>query len=246
MIKANEINRLVRGEQALDNKSLAQISSLLAEYPAFQAAHLLYALNYLELKDSRFTVELRKAALYLNDRRKMFFLVNRNFFSPQKLERLETKGNTTTIDPFERIDRFLEETETAEEPVIVSEDYVTYNLSEEAAAESETENAKLHGQELIDRFLEEDRRQTMRIVPQSEPESSENSDEQPFPDDSENSAESNFFSETLAKIYIKQKKYSRALEIISKLNLLYPEKSRYFAAQIRFLEKLIENSNNNK
>ena len=52
-----------------------------------------------------------------------------------------------------------------------------------------------------------------------------------------------YFTETLAKIYIKQRKYSRALEIIRSLYLKYPEKNVYFADQIRFLEKLIINNN---
>lgn len=46
-------------------------------------------------------------------------------------------------------------------------------------------------------------------------------------------------SESLAKIYIKQGKYSRAFEIISDLNLKNPEKSIYFADQLRFLKKLM-------
>ena len=50
-------------------------------------------------------------------------------------------------------------------------------------------------------------------------------------------------TETLAKIYIKQRKYSRALEIIQSLYLQFPEKNAYFADQIRFLEKLIINNN---
>jgi len=50
------------------------------------------------------------------------------------------------------------------------------------------------------------------------------------------------FSESLAKIYVRQHKYDKALEIISNLNLKYPEKSCYFADQMRFLQKLILNS----
>ena len=51
------------------------------------------------------------------------------------------------------------------------------------------------------------------------------------------------FTETLAKIYIKQHRYDKALEIIKKLSLNYPKKNAYFADQIRFLEKLIINAN---
>ena len=51
-----------------------------------------------------------------------------------------------------------------------------------------------------------------------------------------------YFTETLAHIYVKQKRYEKALQIIKNLNLKYPEKNVYFADQIRFLEKLIINT----
>ena len=62
-----------------------------------------------------------------------------------------------------------------------------------------------------------------------------------------------FLTETLARIYIKQGKYRKAIEIIRRISLRNPKKNRYFADQIRFLEKLIANeevlnneNNNNK
>ena len=58
---------------------------------------------------------------------------------------------------------------------------------------------------------------------------------------SEPAADDTFFTESLAKIYIKQRRYEKALQIIKKLSLKYPEKNIYFADQIRFLEKLIIN-----
>lgn len=48
-------------------------------------------------------------------------------------------------------------------------------------------------------------------------------------------------SESLAKIYIKTRRYERAYEILNDLSLRFPEKSRYFADQLRFLRKLIQN-----
>ena len=53
-------------------------------------------------------------------------------------------------------------------------------------------------------------------------------------------------SESLAKIYIKQRRYSKAYEIIHNLSLNFPEKSIYFADQLRFLQKLIKIENNKK
>lgn len=46
-------------------------------------------------------------------------------------------------------------------------------------------------------------------------------------------------SESLAKIYIRQKRYDKAFEIIHTLSLNNPKKSAYFADQLRFLAKLM-------
>ena len=56
-------------------------------------------------------------------------------------------------------------------------------------------------------------------------------------------------SESLAKIYIRQKRYDKAFEIIHTLRLNNPKKSAYFADQLRFLKKLMlnrESANKNK
>lgn len=52
-------------------------------------------------------------------------------------------------------------------------------------------------------------------------------------------ADDSMLSESLARVYIKQRKYAKAHEIISHLNLNFPQKSIYFADQLRFLEKLM-------
>ena len=60
----------------------------------------------------------------------------------------------------------------------------------------------------------------------------------------ENDADNEFFTETLAQIYIKQGKFEQAIEIIKRLSLKYQKKNRYFADQIRFMEKIIINNKN--
>ncbi len=49
-----------------------------------------------------------------------------------------------------------------------------------------------------------------------------------------------FVTETLARIYINQGYYSRAIDIYEKLSLKFPEKSSYFAAQIEKVKEYIK------
>ena len=49
-----------------------------------------------------------------------------------------------------------------------------------------------------------------------------------------------FVTETLARIYINQGYYSKAIDIYEKLSLKFPEKSSYFASQIEMVKELIK------
>ena len=51
-------------------------------------------------------------------------------------------------------------------------------------------------------------------------------------------------TETLAKIYIKQEKYNKAIKAYEILSLKYPKKSIFFADQIKRIKKLKNNNNN--
>ena len=53
-------------------------------------------------------------------------------------------------------------------------------------------------------------------------------------------AKGEFVTETLAKIYVRQGYYSKAVEIFEKLSLKFPEKSSYFASQIEKVKELIK------
>lgn len=84
------------------------------------------------------------------------------------------------------------------------------------------------GKELIDKFIETNPRLEPRLENKS-----------PI-DISEDSVKENdgIFTDTLAKIYIKQGLYSKAIFAYEKLILKYPEKSGYFAGQIEEINKL--------
>ena len=122
-------------------------------------------------------------------------------------------------------------------------DYTSYLLEETPGTDESTEEApKLKGFELIDDFIEKSESDAPLHIKPLREESDAMSDESNTVSGEEEEDDS-CFTETLAKIYVKQQRYSKALEIIKKLSLKYPKKNAYFADQIRFLEKLIINAN---
>ena len=241
--------------QRLDRDSLYELRSMLALYPYYQPARLLMLYNLYLLHDPSFNEELKRAAFYITDREKLFQMVEAAHYQLRKpkqevqqapADRAES-GDDRTIS---LIDGFLDSIPKEEEPeperkrrkptpADATVDYVAYLLEcdreeEEAAAE---DTPQLKGHSLIDSFIEQE---GGKIVLDESPEYvPELTDE--VADEPENGGDRGFFTETLARIYVKQGKYDKALQIIRQLSLNYPKKNVYFADQIRFLEKLIIN-----
>jgi len=82
--------------------------------------------------------------------------------------------------------------------------------------------------ELLDKFIES----KPKIIPKEESESKVNIKESIKIDQSE------LMTETLAKVYLEQKKYKKAIRAFKILSLKYPEKSGFFADQIQRVKNL--------
>lgn len=237
----------------MDKETLYDLRSLLALYPYYQTARLLLLQNLYLLRDPSFDEELHRAAIYITDRRRIFQMIEAAHYrlktdsaeSKKKQPATEHPGSDRTIS---LIDKFLgelpedkENTETDGKrkptPADASVDYVAWLMQHTAADDAPEQPAPpMEGQELIDNFISNaaagriELKDTPEYLPEATgSEATDTADTQPF------------YTETLANVYIKQRRYDKALEIIKGLNLNNPNKSIYFADQIRFLEKLIIN-----
>ena len=70
-----DIAELTQHPERLDRDTLYELRSLLALYPYYQTVRLLLLQNLYLLHDPTFDEELRRAAVYLSDRRVLFDLV---------------------------------------------------------------------------------------------------------------------------------------------------------------------------
>ena len=228
--------------------TLYYLRSMVALHPAYQTARLLLLRNLYLLHDSSFEDELRKAALYVSDRSVIFNLVESEYFelnphpkpvvasqqpaaevTPVAVEITDTKQSSPdAVLPHDRRNK-----PTAIDATI---DYVSYLM--DAEDKNSDDSQPLKGQGLIDDFINN---KGGKIELKDVGETAAGSGVASI-DDTPQDLSEGMFTETLARIYIKQGKFSKALEIIKRLNLIYPKKNAYFADQIRFLEKLIINS----
>ena len=279
---AVQLQQWIQHPETLNQDSLYELRTLVARYPYFQSVRLLYLKNLYLLHDVSFGAELRKAVLYVVDKRSLFYLIegenyklNRNEQSVSILEKDEPGIDRTLF----LIDAFLSkmpdvQSQTSE--LDYTMDYTAYLLHDDKADDVvENKMRPLRGQDLIDGFLNKmnadeknlpteqmntDKSQMDKDVLLADVSEESTSplismpisvnDDQAEGEEEEKSedcvverGDDSYFTETLAKIYIKQHRYEKALEIIKKLSLNYPKKNAYFADQIRFLNKLIINNN---
>ncbi len=249
----NELYALLKTPSLLNAKTLSELKELLAMFPYFQVVKMLYLKNLHILNDPSFADELKRLAVGITDRRKLFMLIEgKRFLQYPELSQL----NQNDREGFSLIEDFLTARNVPEVDSLslenqalaasVSNDYLYWSGGDnkEESASAEVADNKMQHQDLIDSFISTDEASFKFSFEEDESEADSSQIEEGQQEDVSESQEDDFFTETLARIYIKQKRYEKALEIIKKLSLKYPEKNVYFADQIHFLEKLIINSKN--
>jgi len=256
---------LLKNENAVRDMDLKQLDSVLENFPYFQSARMLYLRNLKIHNNFLFNSYLRTTASYVGDRTVLFEYITQDSndldvddsalivdeVSSEKSVETETTSEVVEVEKQESKQESKQEAkeESKETHDIINfsaDDRFSFNewlqLSnvkeihrriDEKIEASEKEDTKLESEnpkfDLIDKFISSN----PKLKPK--PKGDVPSGNIALSGTKENEG---WMTETLAQVYIEQKKYSKAIKAYKILGLKYPEKSGFFADRIRAIKKL--------
>ena len=206
-----------------------ELENIIFKFPYFQLAHAIY-LKSLKIQDPfNFDLILKKTAILSSKRKLIFNWIEENennlFDIIERSVENITKESKEIDNPIRGISTNNKSIEDEQKMLFV--DWVMSYKDSKKESEDRPLESKI---EIIDSFIEKNPKIKKSMDKVEE-------------DNFLNLASDNKFdksvlmTETLAKIYVKQNKIKKALYAYKILSLKYPEKSSFFANQIKELQK---------
>ena len=220
-MNTEKIIALINAPQNILSLDVTNLDSLLLKHPYFQSGQLLLAKGLLNTDSIRYNQQLKKAAAYSLDRKKLFSLITLNKIS--KTEAIVIKElQAESIEEKLELGKPLAFNES--ENHSFSEWLTLLNVKKIERKEDQKEVS------LIDNFLQKEVK-----ISRPKKEAFFN----PIDVAKESLIENDdLVTPTLAKVYLEKGHYEKAISAYEKLILKYPEKSTFFAAQIKLIIKL--------
>lgn len=225
-----------------------QLEVVVQNYPYFQAAKALQLKGLYNQKSFRYNFELKKTAAITQDRSVLFEYITGDDFTKKELlvagDGLDEETKKTSTENDIIIESKQEELPTLKDelgtplPFSTSEnrsfnEWLQLTKLKPIDRNQEESNIKLNKKlDLIDQFIAAN----PKIAPAN--------NNTPTPANIAKSLEepTTLMTETLARVYLEQKKYSRAIQAYEILILKYPEKSSFFANRIKEIKQLQQNN----
>ncbi len=199
--------------------SYEELNTLIKKYPWFELPKILLLLQLRENGKHEFHLNLKDFGIYFHDRKRLFEMLNTELRS-DLIEKFNSQKKEETEISNSGIDKDLLE--------------FSYNASREdeqkpPLQKQEAQSPSEKTIKLIDRFLVEE----PGVIKADKKTSLSGDVSRQSTEESEH-----LLTDTLAKIYVKQGLYSKAIFAYEKLSLKYPEKSIYFASQIEEIKEI--------
>lgn len=258
-----DLTFLLNKPEATNEKQTIALENVVLQYPYFQAARALHLKGLYNQDSFRYNYELKKTAAYTTDRTILFEFITSDHFATLQQDKIdaiqeyiqninvhaieEIKIEPLTSTPIE-----LENNVTRSEEKLGIGTPLPFSKAEKHSFQEWLQLTKLQPIEreisenttdihvekekkiaLIDKFIETN----PKIAPVKNhveiPLNSGKSIEEP----------THLMTETLAKVFLEQKKYHKAIQAYEILILKYPEKSSFFADRINEIKNLQQNNN---
>lgn len=266
-----EFSYLLQHPENIDAIKTQLLNEVIAEFPYFQSARAIQLKGLNKINSFKYNQTLKKTAAYTIDRKVLFdFITSPIFISNSKkeaeiLEEIEVIdaedvkalhkkitdsfsniNEETVTDSFQKQEALTEEEKAPDvlelgRPLqFVSSEPHSFNewmqlIAQKPIFREESQVRKIEEIEekfnLIDRFIE--------LNPKIKP-VDKNAINMDLTLESSTENES-LMTETLAKVYLEQKKYENAIKAYRILILKYPEKSGFFADRIKAIKNLQKN-----
>lgn len=257
----NEFTTLLQHPEFISSKQTTAIEEILESYPYFQAARIIHLKGLKNQNSFKYNNELKTAAAYTTNRTILFdFITTDTLDAAEILEKENQFISDSEIVDLEVVKRPLESSEvlvtekindkieTAEKKLNIGKPLV-FDISEMHSfnewlkvttikpidrTEDEFENKQREQEkkfDLIEKFIKDKPKLKSITVDR-------NSDIL-----TESIAENKtLMTETLARVYLEQKQYDKAIQAFKILSLKYPEKSGFFADRIKAIKFLKQNN----
>ena len=233
-MKTETFINLLENNTKIQQLETAELKVIVEEFPYFQPARALYLKGLKNLDSFKYNNELKVTAAYTADRTVLFDYIT-SFTNAIKTSALiHQKINTKELTEIK------EGLEIGKPLSFSSNENHSFNEWLQLSAkkpivrkkEKQTEQAALqvNKEDLIDQFIQNN----PKIV------ALEKGKTYTAPV-SKNKQDAALMTETLAKVYLEQKKYESAMQAYRILSLKYPEKSGFFADQIKRIQNLQKN-----
>jgi tetratricopeptide (TPR) repeat protein len=256
----NDFLNMIGNEVSVDRKMIGEVYDLVEIYPYFQSAHLLLLKGLQNNEDVKFENQLRNSAIHIADREVLYYLLNNKTFGI--VAQTETRNEKTLLLSSESDKEasagmmlLLDEKISPDEESVfymdpgisVSEESDLLELESDENLKGISEEDEIILEEIDQKEMISKKQLQSELIEKfiiTNPRIEPNKDKSHFSteDLSKSAIEvaGGFVTETLAKIYINQGYYSKAIDIYEKLCLKFPEKSSYFASQIEKVTEYIK------
>ena len=208
----NNFIKILQEPKNLSKKEVSFLDEINREFPYFQTSRAIFLKSLSENEDIKFKKFLKSTAAYTRDRSVLFEFVKKSQNQNEKV--YFNKNEITTVQSEYKI---------IEEEIIEENSFVEWlKLSNLKPIDRSNET------KTIDKFISKKPKLKVDV---NENESNNNKADNP-------SNQAGYMTETLAKLYLNQKNYEKAIQSYKILILKFPEKNSYFADQIKKIKSL--------